>query len=85
MPRKRKTRLTATEAIRQGISESGLNFLQLERQTGVLRQSLMKFARGEQSLRLDVADELMAFFGITVAMPPQPQTRKPRSPKRNKA
>ena len=41
-----------------------LAFIELERQTGVLRQSLMKFARSEQSLRLDQADKLAAFFGL---------------------
>ena len=41
-----------------------LAFIELERQTGVLRQSLMKFARSEQSLRLDQADKLASYFGL---------------------
>src|SRR4051812_6811586 len=53
-----------TEALRQAIAESGVSFAALERETGVKRQSLMKFARGEQSLRLDLADRLAAFFGL---------------------
>lgn len=36
----------------------------VERATGVKRQSMMKFVRGEQSLRLDMADRLAEHFGI---------------------
>lgn len=36
----------------------------VERATGVKRQSLAKFMRVEQSLRLDLADRLAAYFGI---------------------
>ena len=53
-----------TDTLRDCINASELPFLQLEAQTGVLRQSLMKFARSEQSLRLDQADKLAAFFGL---------------------
>ena len=42
----------------------GLALIEIERRSGVLRQSLMKFARSEQSLRLDQADKLAAFFGL---------------------
>ena len=41
-----------------------MSFKALERETGVKRQSLMRFVRGEQSLRLDMADRLAAYFGI---------------------
>lgn len=55
-----------TEAIRDAIAESELSFKALERETGVLRQSLMKFAAGEQTIRLDAADKLARFFEISV-------------------
>ncbi len=55
-----------TDALRRAIAESGLSFKALERETGVLRQSLMKFARGERYLRLDMADRLAVFFGLEV-------------------
>jgi transcriptional regulator with XRE-family HTH domain len=55
-----------TDALRQAIAASGMSFKALERETGVLRQSLMKFMRGEQSLRLDVADKLASHFGLEV-------------------
>ena len=67
MATKRKTYDTMTEAIREAIAESELSFKALERETGVLRQSLMKFAAGEQSLRLDAADKLADHFGITIS------------------
>ena len=41
-----------------------MSFIGLERETGVLRQSLMKFARGEQVLRGDAYDRLAEFFGL---------------------
>jgi hypothetical protein len=40
------------------------NYKTLERETGVTRASIMRFARGSQSLRLDVADRLAAYFGL---------------------
>jgi hypothetical protein len=51
-------------ALRRAIRASGMSFKGLERETGVLRQSLMKFARGEQSLRGDAYDKLAVFFGL---------------------
>jgi transcriptional regulator with XRE-family HTH domain len=64
-PKKRPT-TSATSALRQAIAECGLSFIELERRTGVKRQSLMKFARGEQSLRLDMADRLLDCLGLEV-------------------
>jgi plasmid maintenance system antidote protein VapI len=63
-PAKRKP--TMTELLRQTMTKPGRTFLGIEQATGVKRQSLMKFARGEQSLRLDLADRLAAYFGIEV-------------------
>ncbi len=54
-----------TELLRAALKEAE-SFLGVERATGVKRQSLMKFARGEQSLRLDLADKLAEHFGIEV-------------------
>jgi len=62
--RRSKKRMTMTIALRQAIAESELSFLELERQTGIKRQSLMKFAQEETSLRLDKADALAEYFGL---------------------
>jgi plasmid maintenance system antidote protein VapI len=53
-----------TEALKRAIIESGLAHIALERATGVRRASIMRFLRGETSLRLDVADKLAAYFGL---------------------
>lgn len=57
-----------TDALRKAIAESGVSFIGLERETGVLRQSLMKFARGEQVLRGDAYDRLAAYFGMVLTV-----------------
>ncbi|MDB4733492.1 hypothetical protein OAF42_03520 [Planctomicrobium sp.] len=44
----------------------GETYKGLERETGVLRQSLMKFMSGETSLRLDMADKLADHFGLAL-------------------
>jgi ribosome-binding protein aMBF1 (putative translation factor) len=56
--------VSPSDLIRRSIAESGLSFIELERRTGVKRQSLMKFARGEQSLRLDIAEKLFDCLGL---------------------
>jgi hypothetical protein len=53
-----------SSVLRQAIADSQLSFKRLGTETGVLRQSLMKFARGEQSLRGDLMDRLAVFFGL---------------------
>lgn len=58
--------MSLTDKLRDEINGSEHSFKALERETGVLRQSLMKFARGETSLRLDMADKLASFFGLEV-------------------
>ena len=55
-----------TDALRKAIAESGMAQIAIERATGVKRQCVMLFMRGERSLRLDIADRLAAYFGLTV-------------------
>ena len=52
-----------TELLRAGLAEAE-SLREVERATGLKRQSLAKFMRGEQSLRLDLADKLADYFGI---------------------
>ena len=59
---RRKT-TTMTELLRKALAEAE-SLRAVERATGVKRQSMMKFLRGEQSLRLDKADRLAEHFGI---------------------
>ena len=62
--RKPKSISNLTSALRKAVANTEANYHELERQTGVKRQSLMKFVRGEQSLRLDMADRLAKYFGL---------------------
>jgi plasmid maintenance system antidote protein VapI len=51
---------TITEAVEQGRT----NYLTLERETGVTRASIRRFVNGERTLRLDMADQLAAYFRL---------------------
>ena len=55
---------TLTELLKRAIASSGLTFTDIQRATGVQRASLLRFMRGETSLRLDKADDLAEYFGI---------------------
>lgn len=66
------TKQPISELLKRTINESGIPFLTLEQETGVLRQSLMKFARGDSTIHLDAADKLAEYFGLEL----QPATRK---------
>ncbi|MBM3996754.1 MAG: helix-turn-helix domain-containing protein [Planctomycetes bacterium] len=55
-----------TDLLRQTIIESGMTMKAIERETGVQRLSIVRFIRGEQSIRLDVADKLAAYFGLAL-------------------
>lgn len=60
------TQPTMTDVLRDAIRQSGAAHIALERATGVKRGSIMRFVRGERSLRLDKADALAAYFGLTL-------------------
>lgn len=62
-----------SETLRQAIVESGKPLIALEKETGVQRMSLSRFLKGETSLRLDVADNLAAYFGLELR--PKPRNR----------
>jgi plasmid maintenance system antidote protein VapI len=48
----------------EAVAGERTNYKALERETGVTRASIMRFVRGSQSLRLDMADRLAAHFGL---------------------
>jgi len=71
-------RMTMTEVLRDRLNreiDSGTSFRAIEQGSGVLRQSLMPFARSEASLRLDLADNLADYFDLQL---------KPRSERKGK-
>ena len=53
-------RRTILRAVEQGRT----NYKALERETGLTRASIMRFVKGTQSLRLDMADRLAGHFGL---------------------
>ena len=61
---KKKPRAPISDLLRKTISKSEQPLLKIERETGVKRASIMRFLRGERSLRLDIADKLAAYFGL---------------------
>lgn len=60
MPRRTRT---LTELLRAELAAAE-SLSAVQRSTGIKRQSLATFLRGESTLRLDAADRLAAHFGI---------------------
>lgn len=69
---KSKSKSPITDLLRQTIVDSKIPLLRLSKEAGVARASLIRFVRGETSLRLDVADKLADYFQIqAVSFPVQ--------------
>ena len=62
--RKHKAESPITDKLKQAIVDSGLPKLTIANDTGVTRASLIRFLRGERSIRLDMADKLAAYFDL---------------------
>ena len=60
----RKMKPPISDLLRKTLAKSGVSYSALERETGVVRTSIMRFVRGDQYLRLDAADALAAYFGL---------------------
>jgi len=60
---KKKAR-TLSDVLRKAIDESGLSLYRIAKDTRITSQSLLRFRRGDQSLRLDKADALAAYLGL---------------------
>ena len=54
------------QTIKDAIANGSTNYKTLERETGVTRASIMRFVKGTQFLRLDIADKLAAHFGLAL-------------------
>jgi transcriptional regulator with XRE-family HTH domain len=53
-----------TDTLREAIERSGLSTKALADRSGVSRPSVIKFRRGECSLRLDMVDKLAAVLNL---------------------
>jgi plasmid maintenance system antidote protein VapI len=63
---RRKPQPSLSDLLRRAIVDSGVSHNALAQATGVTRASILRFVRGDQSLRLDKADLLAAYFGLTL-------------------
>ena len=69
-------RMTMTQTLRKAIRDSGLSLYAIAAGTGLKRPSLSRFRAQTQSLRLDMADKLAAFFELELK--PAARRRKGR-------
>lgn len=53
-----------TETLRAAIRDSGLSAYRISKDTGLVVTSIIRFAEGETSLRLDKADVLANYLGL---------------------
>lgn len=67
------TKTSISDSLRQAILDSGLPLLRIANETGIQRASLSRFVRGKNSLHLDVADTLAAYFGLELTKSEQPK------------
>jgi transcriptional regulator with XRE-family HTH domain len=82
-----KTWPALADALLELIAASGKSYPELEKATGLHRASIMRFAQGERTLRLDRADALARYFGLRIVeAPPKPRraSTKRRASKPNR-
>jgi hypothetical protein len=61
---KKKPKPTMTDVLKAAIEGSGLTRYRIAKDTGIDEAALMRFVRGETSLRLDRADVLAEYLGL---------------------
>lgn len=57
-------RKTITDALRDAINESEIPSKTLARETGIPHPSIIRFRRGDQTIHLDAADKIAAYFNL---------------------
>jgi hypothetical protein len=63
-----QARSPITALLQETIIQSAVPYKTLERETGVKRSSIQRFIDGRQSIRLDMADRLAAYFGFELRL-----------------
>lgn len=61
---KSKPKSPIADPLLKAIADSGMNRLQLAKATGVSRQSIIRFTRGDSTIRVDIAEKIAAYFGL---------------------
>jgi transcriptional regulator with XRE-family HTH domain len=74
---KSKPKPTMTDVLKAAIEQCGVTRYRIAKDTGIDEAALMRFVRGEMSVRLDKADKLAAYLGLRLvpdpdAKPPEP-------------
>lgn len=64
--------MTITKTLKERLAASGLSHRAIERATGVLRQTTMRFMKGNGSIRLDQADKLAKLLKLELRDKGQP-------------
>lgn len=64
MPKQKRKPQSLTDTLRDELNNCPDSFPTISKATGVPRMSLMRFARSENNLRLDMADRLADYFGL---------------------
>ncbi len=70
-----------TEPLQKALAECRVPLLVVAKATGIARASLIRFRRGETSLRLDKADALAAYFGLRLVQASGAHCRNRRRPR----
>jgi plasmid maintenance system antidote protein VapI len=65
-----------TDVLRRTVVDSGISYKALSRETGVARASIQRFVDCRQSIRLDMADRLAVYFGLSVVSNARPKRPK---------
>jgi plasmid maintenance system antidote protein VapI len=73
---KARRRSPIADVLKDAIVKSGIPYKALERETGVQRSSIQRFVDGRQSIRLDMADRLAAYFQLTLTLETNSVRRK---------
>lgn len=60
-----------TDVLRTAVRKCGVTQYRIAQDTGILETSLSRFMRGKCSLRLDKADVLAEYLGLTLVRDPQ--------------
>lgn len=72
-----------TNMLRKTIDGSGLSLYRIAKDTGITPESLLRFQRGDQSMRLDRADVLAEYLGLRLT--PDPNAKLPEPTPENLA
>jgi plasmid maintenance system antidote protein VapI len=72
------------DLLRQKAIDTGLSYLELQRETGVLRQTIMRLVEGRKGIRSEAIETLMDYFGLEVVEAKRPRKRPAKGTKKGR-